>query len=74
MDLAEQLEQMLSACTDLEEYVKTFREFCKIQLSDEDVCFLEVGNFDFSGSDELYFSLVCQLDSPTGAEPEQPLA
>lgn len=62
MELLESLKRVTKEAETVNEYVTGFENFCKqVDSGDaEELCFLETGNFDFSGENEFYFSLVRQ--------------
>lgn len=61
MDLLKALKDVTVNAETLKDYINGFEEFCNIESGDsEEVCFLETGNYDFSGENNFYFSLVRQ--------------
>ena len=61
VDLLKSLQDVTDNAETLNDYINGFEDFCKVESGDsEEVCFLETGNYDFSGENEFYFSLVRQ--------------
>jgi MerR family mercuric resistance operon transcriptional regulator len=61
MELSGSLKYITKDAKTINDYVNGFEVFCQVESGDsEEVCFLEAGNYDFSGEDEFYFSLVRQ--------------
>ena len=69
IDMSEQLKAATASAETLNEYVNGFEELCRVECGDsEEVCFLETGNYDFSGEDEFYFSLIRQYKANPSAD------
>ena len=61
-DLLAQLKRITKDAETVNDYIAGFERFCnQVESGDgEELCFLETGNYDFSGENEFYFSLVRQ--------------
>jgi hypothetical protein len=62
MELTGSLKYITKDAKTVNDYINGFEKFCnEVNSGDnEEVCFFEIGNYDFSGEKELYFSLVRQ--------------
>lgn len=62
MELTGSLKYITKDAKTVNDYINGFEDFCnQVDSGDEEeLCFLETGNYDFSGENEFYFSLVRQ--------------
>ena len=71
MELLGNLKYITKDAETVNDYINGFEDFCnQVDSGDEEeLCFLETGNYDFSGEKEFYFSLVRQYKAnPNGDE------
>lgn len=71
MELLGNLKYITKDAETVNDYINGFEDFCnQVDSGDEEeLCFLETGNYDFSGENEFYFSLVRQYKAnPNGDE------